>query len=87
MAELGLNPSLGVRAGFLSHSFNDENDASKTYTSTTLGFYYLFAQNIQLAFDYNSFGGDVDDIVSMSAMPHSAKGLNNLMALALKVGF
>lgn len=84
MAELGLNNSFGVRAGFLSHSFEDEANASKTYTSTTLGFYYLFAQNIQLAFDYNTFGGDVEDLVMAT---HPAKDRDNLMALALKVGF
>ena len=83
MAQLGINNAFGVRAGFLSHSFKDEVDASKSYTSTTLGFYYLFAQNIQLAFDYNSFGGDVEDLM----MPAAAADRNNLMALALKVGF
>ena len=87
MAQLGINNSMGVRAGFLSHSWKNQSGTAKSYTSTTLGGYYLFAQNIQLAFDYNTFGGDVDDIVSMPTMPHPAKGLNNLMALALKVGF
>ncbi len=84
-ADLNITPVFGVRAAYLANSFKNTMggmESSLNNNATTLGFWYIMAQNMQFHVDYTSYGGDKSDMVTS---PINNK--NSDLFVVFKAGF